>query len=369
MLRRYLAREIENWTKNGLLEPGQGAALLADHDRRHSGFSLSGVLGVLAAVLFGAAVIALVAANWELIARPLRVAMIVAMIVVGLAIAVVARRRDFGWIAEAALVFTLLSYGAGIALVGQMYHLSGDEAAFMLAWTIGALVVALSFSSAFAAISAGLLGLGYFFAEAEIWGRAVEASNATVYLHVPLVAIAIAAAALRTESKVAGHLAALLVVGWAMWLFTERFGGDPGDLLAVLGAIAFASGSLVPTVYQRLGGPHGVASAYGTVMLLAGLGVIQGDLSGDNLALEIAMAVLILGASVAVLAIAGRDNQSIRRFAYVAFAAETIYVVGETLGSLIGSSGFLFLGGLTLAIIAYLVMRVERRFSAKREQT
>lgn len=369
MLRRYLVREIGHWTKNGLLQPGQGEALLADHDRRHTGFSLSGVLGVLAAVLFGAAVVALVAANWELIARPLRVAMIVAMIVAGLAIAVVARRRDFDWIAEAALVFTLLCYGAGIALVGQMYHLSGDEAAFMLAWTIGALVVALCFSSAFAAIAAGLLGIGYFFAEAEIWGRAVEASNATVYLQLPLVAVAVAVAASRTGSKVAGHLAALLVVGWAMWLFSERFGGDPGDLLAVLGAIGFTSGSLVPAVYQRLGGPHGVASVYGAVMLLAGLGLIQGELIGDNLAVEIAMAVLILGVSVAVLAVAGRDNQSIRRFAYVAFAAETIYVVSETLGSLIGSSGFLFLGGVTLAIIAYLVMRLEKRFNSKREQS
>lgn len=351
-----------------MLQPGQGEALLADHDRRHARFSLSGVLGVLAAVLFGAAVVALVAANWEMIARPLRVAMIVAMLIVGLAIAVMARRNGYGWIAEAALVFTLLSYGAGISLVGQMYHLSGDEAAFMLAWTVGALVVGLSFSSPFGSIAAGLLGLGYFFAEAEVWGRAVEASNAAVYLQVPLVAIAVAASALRANTRVAGHLAALLFAGWALWLSSVRFGADPGYVLAALGALCFAAGSLVPALYQRLDGPHGVASLYGVVMLLAGLGAIQGNLSDDNLVLEIVTAVLILGASVAVLVVAGRDNNLIRRFAYFAFAAETIYVVSETLGSLIGSSGFLFLGGLTLALIAYLVMRLEKRFNAKREQ-
>ena len=66
MLRRYLSREIDQWTKSGLLTPGQGEALLADHDRRHTGFSLSAVLAVLAAVLFGAAVIALIAKkNWD----------------------------------------------------------------------------------------------------------------------------------------------------------------------------------------------------------------------------------------------------------------------------------------------------------------
>ena len=51
MLRRYLSREIEEWIRGGLLDADQGAALLRDHDRRHTGLNLSSVLAVLAAVL------------------------------------------------------------------------------------------------------------------------------------------------------------------------------------------------------------------------------------------------------------------------------------------------------------------------------
>ena len=58
MFRRYLSREIDQWIKAGLLDAGQGEVLLKDHDRRHTGFSLSGVLAVLAAILLGGAVIA-----------------------------------------------------------------------------------------------------------------------------------------------------------------------------------------------------------------------------------------------------------------------------------------------------------------------
>jgi uncharacterized membrane protein len=94
------------------------------------------------------------------------------------------------------------------------------------------------------------------------------------------------------------------------------------------------------------------------------LGLIQIDFVNPGLAAEIAFAALILLASIAILAVAGGENRLVRRFAYFAFACETIYVVGETLGSLLGSSGFLFLGGLVLAIIAFAVMKLEKRFKA-----
>ncbi|AKI00500.1 putative membrane protein [Hoeflea sp. IMCC20628] len=365
MFRSYLSREIDQWTRSGLLQPGQAEALLKDHDRRHTGFSLSSVLAVLAAVLFGAAVIALIAANWEAIPRPMRVAMIVVLISAGLAIAAVALRRSARWISEAALVFTLLSYGAGIALVGQMYHLSGDDAAFMLAWTIGALVVSVAFASGVAAISAGVLGLGYLLAETAVFGaRSTDVLDISGYTTVLAVALAVGVAAWRSRSRVAGHLCAWLFLAWMLWVVDEATDFDPGYFFAAIGAVAFAVGSLLPTLPGGLVMRHGVLSAYGAVLLLSGLGLIQIDFVNPGLAAEIAFAALILLASIAILAVAGGENRLIRRFAYFAFACETVYVVGETLGTLLGSSGFLFLGGLVLAIIAFAVMKIEKRFKA-----
>ena len=363
MLRRYLSREIEHWTRSGLLQPGQGEILLSDHDRRHTGFSLSAVLAVLAAVLFGASVIALIAANWEAIPRVMRVVTIFVLIIAGLATAVLAQKRESGGIAEAALVFTLLCYGSGIALVGQMYHLSGDEAAFMLTWAVGALVVSLSFSSAMAAVSAGLLGFGYLLAVATIFdSRSGDDLNLSGYATVFALAIAVGLAAWRSRSRLAGHLSALLLICWAMWIIEEATSLDPGYALAAMGAVVFGVGSFAPKIFGSLLSRHGVASAYGAVMLLSGLGLIQATLENPTLALEMVIAAIILVVSVAVLAIAGGENRLARRFAYFAFACETVYVVSETLGSLLGSSWFLSLGGLVLAVIAYAVMKIEKRF-------
>ena len=361
MFRRYLSREIDQWTRNGLLQPGQGEALLADHDRRHTGFSLSAVLAVLAAVLFGAAVIALIAANWEFIPRLMRVIGVFVLIAGGLVVAALALRRGAGGLSEAALVFTLLCYGAGVALVGQMYHLSGDEAAFMLTWALAALVVSLSFSSPMAAIGAGLLGFGYLVADLSIFD-AGPGVHISAYMTVLALALAIGLSAWRSGSVIAGHLSALLLICWVMWIVHDTTDLEPGYVLAALGAAAFGAGSFAPGLFGNVIARHGVLSAYGAVMLLCGLGLIQAMLDNPSLAVELALAALILVTSVALLAVAGGENRLVRRFAYFAFAAETIYVVSETLGSLLGSFGFLFLGGLVLAIIAFVVMKIEKRF-------
>lgn len=363
MFRRYLSREIDQWTRGGLLQPGQGEILMADHDRRHIGFSLSSVLAVLAAVLFGAAVIALIAANWEFIPRLMRVGIIFVFIISGLAVAAMSLRRGSGGVAEAALVFTLLCYGSGIALVGQMYHLSGNEAAFMLTWAFGALVVSLCFSSPMAAIGAGLLGFGYLFSQATVFDfRSGNDLNLSGYLIVLALALAVGLSAWRSRSGIAGHLVALLLICWAMWIIEEATTLEPGYALAAMGAVVFGVGSFAPTVFGNALSRHGVASAYGAVMLLSGLGLIQAALDTPALSVEIMLAAFILVISVAVLAIAGGENRLVRRFAYFAFACETVYVVSETLGSLLGSSGFLFLGGLVLAVIALAVMKIEKRF-------
>jgi uncharacterized membrane protein len=369
MLRRYLSREIDQWIKAGLLTAGQAEALLKDHDRRHTGFSLSGVLAVLAAILLGGAVIALVAANWEAIARPVRVLMILLFVTGGLAVAAIAMRRAANWVAEAALVFTLLCYGAGVALVGQMYHISGDEAAFMLLWTSGALLVCFAFSSAMAGVSAGLLGFGYLLAQPSLFGPGgTDALALSGYLSVFAVILLIAVAAWRSRSKLTGHLCALLLIGFVIWVVDETLLINPGYVLAVIGAIAFGIGSIVPSSQRTAFERHGAVSTYGAVLFLGGLVGVQFDLSNPRLTLAMMLAAVILIASVAVIAIAGGENRLIRRIGYFAFACETIYVVEETLGSLMGSSGFLFTGGVVLAAIAFAVMKIEKRFKTGREE-
>ncbi|WP_422370223.1 DUF2157 domain-containing protein [Hoeflea sp.] len=365
MLRKYIAREIGHWTRGGLLAPDQGERLLADYDARHTGFNLSAVLAVLAAVLFGAAVIALVASNWELIARPVRVLLIAALISVSLGVAVISRRKDAHWIMEASLVAGILSYGAGLALISQMYHISGDETGFMLTWATACLVVALAFSSNLSAIAAGLLGLGLLWTQVDLFGSGAAGTGdirgSTITL---LVALVSGVAALRSHSVVAGHLAVVLLICWLVWVGHDLFGIDPKIILPVLGAAALLIGWLAPVRLGDLVERHGWATSYGAFMLLLGLALVQIDLSNPSLSVEMIMAAVILLASVMLIVVSGGQNRFVRRLAYFAFAAETLYVVSETLGSLIGSSGFLFVGGLVLAVIAFVVMKIEKRIRA-----
>ncbi|MEQ8479031.1 MAG: DUF2157 domain-containing protein [Hoeflea sp.] len=365
MLRKYIVREIGHWSKGGLLSPGQGERLLADYDARHTGFNLSAVLAVLAAVLFGAAVIALVASNWEIIARPLRVLLIAFLISVSLVVAVISKRRNAQWIMEASLVTGILSYGAGLALISQMYHISGDQTGFMLTWATASLVVALAFSSGLSAIAAGLLGLGLLWAQIDMLGigpaNTGDMRAITITL---LVALITAIAALRSRSIVAGHLVVILIICWLVWVGDNLAGIEPKMVLPVLGVAALALGWLPPAGLGGFVERHGWATSYGAFLLLLGLAIMQLNLSNPSLLAEMAMAAVILLASVVLLVMSGAHNALVRRLAYFAFAAETLCVVSETLGSLIGSSGFLFVGGLVLAIIAFAVMKIEKRIRA-----
>lgn len=345
------------------MQPGQGEILLADHDKRHTGFSLSGVLAVLAAVLFGAAVIALVAANWEAIARPVRVLMVAVFVLMGLMAAVIARRRRRNLLSEAALVFALLCHGAGLALVAQIYHISGDEGDFLITWAIGVLVVSLSFSSPMAAVGAGVLGIYFFFGETTFPHSASgDHGNLGNLLKLAALTVVIGFAAFRSNSSLAGHMTAVLSILVLIWMFDYVIGAHPGYCLAAMGSLAFLAGSVLPLPATVAIARHGWVSAYGAVLLLSGLGLLQADFRDASLTTEIVMAALILSLSVAVLAVAGETNRFVRWFAYLGFAAETLYVVAVTLGSLLGSSGFLFLGGALLAIVAFVVMKIEKHY-------
>ena len=262
------------------------------------------------------------------------------------------------------LIFTLLCFGAGIALVGQMYHLSGDEAAFMLSWAIGAFVVSITFSSAMAAISAGLLGLGYLFTVSDGLGifSSWHGPDLTGYFAALVVTAAVGISAWRSRSAIAGHLSAIMLLCTMVWIFEEGADLNPSYLLAAIGAVAFVAGSLMPLPPSAPFARHGTLSAYGAVLLLGGLGMVQADSDITSLFGVMAFAALVLGTSVGVLVVAGGANRLIRRIAYFAFSCETIYIVGETLGTLLGSAGFLFFGGLVLAAMAYAMMRLEKRF-------
>jgi uncharacterized membrane protein len=82
----------------------------------------------------------------------------------------------------------------------------------------------------------------------------------------------------------------------------------------------------------------------------------------DKLPLII-VAAATLASSVIAIALGGRDNGAVRYLAYFVFACEILYLASETIGSIIGTAGFFLVAGLLAAFAAWLVIRLERRFS------
>ena len=72
---------------------------------------------------------------------------------------------------------------------------------------------------------------------------------------------------------------------------------------------------------------------------------------------------MTLGAAVVAIALQGRNNGAVRYLAYAAFAAEMLYLASVTVGSILGTSSLFLFSGLFVAAVAWLVIRLERRFA------
>jgi uncharacterized membrane protein/uncharacterized membrane-anchored protein len=147
--REWLAKESQLWHEQGILQPGQRDQILARYpvEEATSG-RMAFVLRAFGVLLFGAAVMLVVGHNWSELSRGGRLATVVAGVAllqsVGLWYTFQARRTGsmLGHLAGC------LMFGAGIALVGQTYHMDAHSPDAVLAWCLGTLPFALALESA-----------------------------------------------------------------------------------------------------------------------------------------------------------------------------------------------------------------------------
>ena len=352
-----IRRDIARWRETGLIDPATAERLLHDVEQTaRRGFSFGTVLALLAAALFCAAVLIFVAANWEMIDRPVRVGMIFFAILagyVGGALLKLRRHEAFG---EAAWLVAAAAFGAGIALVAQMYHLSGDERQAVLVWMTGTALAAAALRSA--PLTAGAVLL------ATVWMAMAEGvfqPHEPFPMTYPLVAGGLWLLAVWTRSAAARHLVLLSLI-----LYVALFYGRTDEIivlvfLAGVSALLFAVAAVRPDATERLTGLGPGLAVDGFLGFLAGMGLLQFALS-DHAAF-VAVAALVFAGVVAALVMAGRDNRMLRWLAYAAFGSELCYIYVEMVGTMLGTAGFFLAAGLILAGLAYFILRMERRLS------
>ena len=141
-------QDIARWAEQGLIPAALAETLSRDVEQRErKSLSFGSVLAMMAALLLGAAILVLVAANWEAIPRLGRVAALFATILAGYVGGAVLKARDHNAIGEALYIIAAAAFGGSIALIGQMYHMSGDELDAVVTWCVGTGFAALALRS------------------------------------------------------------------------------------------------------------------------------------------------------------------------------------------------------------------------------
>ncbi len=349
-----VGQDIARWESRGLVSRELGQRLREDLAASHGGgIGFGQVLAVMAALLMSAAILILIAANGEEIPRIGRVVAVFAVIAGGYLGGAVLKLRDHGGLAEALWLVAAAAFGGGIALIGQMYHLSGDETQAILVWCIGTgLGAALLRSPVLAAAAVCLSGAWV------AWP--VFQFDLDVNRWYPLLLAILWVIAVWTRSLPARHLILLALIVHFTLLYIDN------DLLLIPAAMALISaGVFVLGVrggesFDRMTGLGEGLAADALIGFLVGMFTLQFVFAESVPAFSLLAAVAFAGIAGA-LVIGGKAGRKVRWLAYLGFALEISFVYVATIGTMLGTAGFFVLAAIGLGILAFVIIRIERR--------
>lgn len=351
-------KDIARWSEAGLIDLSTAARLTRDieeNERRSLSFGM--VLAMMAALLFGAAILIFVSANWEAIPRLARVAMLFALILAGYVGGAAAKTRGHGVAAEALWVVAVAAFGGSIALIGQMYHLSGDEASALVTWGAGTALAALVLRSGPLTLVA--VGIADAWLSMSLMGgfrRLTSFETARFFVPALLVLFCLS---FWTRSRPARHLIILSLIFYVAALAVD---GDPVGIsagLAVASAGVFAIAVLAPQAADRIVRLGGRLPLHALVGFLTAMAIIQFELA-DGRGFAIAAAVTLAGIAAAIV-LAGHGSRGLRWLAYVGFGFELCLIYAVTMETMLGTAGFFLAAAVTLAILAFVIVRIEKR--------
>jgi uncharacterized membrane protein len=142
--RQRLESDLARWEADGVIAPAVGATVRMALPPLAPSINIPVVLGIVGGLLIAAAFLAFVAAHWMEFARVVRVAILFSGAVVAFGVGGWFARDGRSVLADLSAGVGSIVFGAGIAQVGQMYHLGDDFAGGMLLWAVGALAAARS---------------------------------------------------------------------------------------------------------------------------------------------------------------------------------------------------------------------------------
>lgn len=348
-------KDITRWVEGGLITSAVAEQLALDIEGRdRNALNFGSILAVLAALLFGAAILIFVAANWEGIPRLARVGMLFALILAAYMGGAWFKLRDHSAIGEAFWIVGAAAFGGTIALIGQMYHMSGDEAAALLVWMVGTgLAAAALRSSMLTVFGVGIAIAWLFVSDFDLFGAHTLPHIFLLFL------VAFGALSYWTRSQPARHVILLTLLFYGVVWALEGDVFAPAMVIVMVSVALLALSLLMPERTDRLVQLGGYLPLHGLIGFMTGISVIQIDRIDDRgfvLAAISALAVI-----AATLVLGGRESRALRWLAYLGFAIELAIVYLVMVGSMVGTAGFFLVAALILALLAFVIIRIEKR--------
>ncbi len=137
---RWLHTQLPLWEHEGLLSTENAAALRQRHPVNQEGIGLAQLfMGSLGALLIGSGLIALLAYNWDDFSRPARLMCAFGPLLITQVLSFFALRAGDAcptWVRESAALLQMLTAGACLALVSQIYNMGGDWPDFLFGWLL-----------------------------------------------------------------------------------------------------------------------------------------------------------------------------------------------------------------------------------------
>ncbi|MCY4625157.1 MAG: DUF2157 domain-containing protein [Chloroflexi bacterium] len=140
-----LREEVASWQADGTVTAEQGQAILARYPDYEPGYETSrrrqGLvtgLSILGGILIGLGVITFFAANWDEIPRSVKLASLIIGVLLSYGASYAIWQRS--GLTPYAVAFVLLGciiYGAGVHLIGQIYHVPVNDPNLSLFWFLG----------------------------------------------------------------------------------------------------------------------------------------------------------------------------------------------------------------------------------------
>ncbi|WP_421912702.1 DUF2157 domain-containing protein [Mesorhizobium sp.] len=351
--------DIARWVQAGLIDAPTADALARDVDANdRKSLSFGSILAMMAALLFGAAILIFVAANWEAIPRLGRVAALFVIIVAGYVGGAVLKTRDHAAIGEALWIVAAAAFGGSIALIGQMYHFSGDESSAVITWGVGTALAALALRSNPLTVAAVGIADAWLFLDVFDYFRNRDIPHLFIVMMVVLFAISF-----WTRSQAARHLIILSVIFYLVLLMADHGTLPVAVPLALASVALFAGAVLAPGPVDKVVQLGGRLPLHALLGFLTGLAVIQFQLADRGTSdggFAIASAIALAGIAAAIV-LAGRESRALRWIAYAGFAFELAIIYVVTLQSMLDTAGFFLAAAVLLGILALIIIRVEKR--------